>query len=241
MMNLAIAPTALYTTNVVNQSTSNTVSSNTPVTSSTVGDTFTPSQSATTREGVNFKKLIPTALLSPLVSFSLVACEGDGGKVVAPIAKNVLSAAVSCENNHALVIKGFDIPTQKPKPQGAATEWRGLGDQALAEAQKRQQAKENIRYSGLLQDNTAETTATPKQKEKFLTIVPAKQTGYDSAKCYHFQEAAKNKINQTGTLNQPLKPGVTKQVRLNDVLFTLVGGETGIIVKAGGQKVYIPN
>ena len=78
-MNLAISPTALYTTNVVNQSTSNTVSSNTPITSSTVGDTFTPSQSATTREGVNLKQLLFAGILAG--SHLLTGCEGQAGNL----------------------------------------------------------------------------------------------------------------------------------------------------------------
>jgi hypothetical protein len=232
MMNLAIAPTALYTTNVVNQSTSNTVSSNTPITSSTVGDTFTPSQSATTREGVNFKKLIPTALLSYLVSFGLVACKEDGGKVAASIPKTVLSRAVSCEDN-ALVIKGSNRATPKAKSQGAfyrteKSEWI-----------KAVEAQQNRHV--LSEEETPTTTTTPQPKEKFLTLVSAKQTGYDSAKCYYFQEAATNKIDQTKTLRQPLKPGATTKVTINGVPVTLIGGNTDIIVKAGGQKVYIPN
>ncbi len=57
MINLAIAPTALYTPNVVKPANTP------PATDTTLGDTFTPSQpmvAATNRDGVNWKELLFT-------------------------------------------------------------------------------------------------------------------------------------------------------------------------------------
>ena len=246
MMNLAVAPTALYTPNVAKPLMATAVSTTPPAADSAVGDTFTPSQPmvAANRDGVNWKQIIPVALLAPILNMGLVACEEDGGKVAAPIAKDVLSRAVSCENN-ALVIRGFDSATPKAQPQGASwtkeSEWTGTVDKTLEDAQKKQQAKDNNRLGGLLDDSTPTQSTVPTPQQKFITIIPLTQTKNDLIKCFDFQSAVQNKINQTETLNQPLAPGATKQITLNGVPVSLIGGKTDTTVRGGGQTVYIPN
>lgn len=82
MMNLAIAPTALYTSNVAKPLMATAVSTTPSAVDSTVGDTFTPSQpvvAATNRDGVNWKELLLTGVL--FGSHLLTACEGKVGKI----------------------------------------------------------------------------------------------------------------------------------------------------------------
>ena len=132
------------------------------------------------------------------------------------------------------------------KSQGASWtkegQWTGTVDKILEDAQKSKQAKENnSRFAGLLEDNTSSTPATPEPEVKSVPIVSAKETNYDILKCLDFQSAVQNKINQTKTLNQPLAPGAIKQITLNGVPVSLIGGKTDTTVRGGGQTVYIPN
>lgn len=81
MMNLAVAPTALYTSNVAKQLTGNSVSNIPPAADGAVGDTFTPSQPmvAANRDGVDLKKMFFGVLL--FGSHLLTACEAVPAKV----------------------------------------------------------------------------------------------------------------------------------------------------------------
>jgi hypothetical protein len=81
MMNLAVAPTALYTPNMAKPLMATAVSTTPPAADSAVGDTFIPSQPmvAANRDGVDLKKMFFGALL--FGSHLLTACEAVPAKV----------------------------------------------------------------------------------------------------------------------------------------------------------------